>query len=83
MLDEKGNFNVMTLEEAGKLAKKKSLNLIEVDTKAENIKSTKGRAVYKLMSQAEFYGDDFKSKNSAGDYFCFQILIIIIIAVKF
>ncbi|CAG7820085.1 unnamed protein product [Allacma fusca] len=63
LMDEREAISVISLEDAGKLAKKRGLYLVEsVD---HGMKS--GKQVYKLVSKSQFYGDDWKTKKEGTD----------------
>ena len=64
LITDANNIVVMSLEDAGKLAKKKSLHLVEVSGESEHLKTDK--QVYKLVTTAQFYGDDWRDKKGRG-----------------
>lgn len=65
LISESEDISEVTLLEAEKISKKKGLQLVKVD-------DTKGRLhtdkkVYRLMSNAQYFGDDWKSRTKKKD----------------
>jgi len=64
LISETHSKSAVTLEEAKKLAAKKGLHLIPVESKAQERALTE-KAVYKLVTNAEFLALEVKDTNSS------------------